>query len=113
MSGLRKEPSVHVKAPRVKESAFSMECELLQAIDIVHPTTKKLSATLILGYVKFIHIRKDVLDPERGTVNPGKLKPVARLGGISYSRISEGYMLPRLSWKENEEIIREALGDTL
>jgi len=113
MSGLRKEPSVHVKAPRVKESAFSMECELLQAIEIIHPTTKVHSATLILGYVKFIHIRKDVIDPERGTVDPGKLKPVARLGGLLYSRISEGCMLPRLSWKENEETIREALGDAL
>jgi len=113
MSGLRKEPSIHVKAPRVKESAFSMECELMQAIDIIHPTTQILSATLVLGYVKFIHIRKDVLDPKRGTVDPGKLKPVARLGGHLYGRISEGYTLPRLSWKENEETIRDALGGKL
>ena len=85
----------------------------MQAIEIVHPTTQAHSATLILGYVKFIHIRKDVIDPERGTVDPGKLKPVARLGAVTYSRISEGYMLPRLSWKDNEETIRDALGDAL
>ena len=54
-----------------------------------------------------------MIDPVRGTVDPGKLKPVARLGGIAYSRISEGYMIPRLSWKENEETIQEALGDAL
>jgi hypothetical protein len=52
-----------------------------------------------------------MIDPERGTVDPGKLKPVARLGELLYSRISEGYIvLPRLSWKENEEeTIQEAL----
>lgn len=54
-----------------------------------------------------------MIDPERGTIDPGKLKPVARLGGLLYGRISEAYMLPRLSWKENEETIREALGDAL
>ena len=85
----------------------------MQAIEIIHPTTKAHSATLVLGHVKFIHIRKDVIDPERGTIDPGKLKPVARLGGLLYGRISEAYMLPRLSWKENEETIREALGDAL
>jgi hypothetical protein len=85
----------------------------MQAIDIIHPTTNTHSATLILGYVKFIHIRKDVLDPNRGTVDPGKLKPVARMGGLFYSRILEGYFLPRLSWKENEENIQEALGGAL
>jgi hypothetical protein len=68
---------------------------------------------LILGYVKFIHVKKDVIDPERGTVDPGKLKPVARLGGRVYSRISEGCMLPMPSWKKNEETIRETLGDAL
>ena len=88
--------------------------QLLQTIEIIHPTTQAHSATLILGYIKFIHIRKDVIDdPERGTVDPGKLKPVARLGGMVYSRISEGYMIPRLSWKDNEETIREELGDAL
>ena len=86
---------------------------MFQAIDIIHPTTNAISATLVLGYVKFIHIRKDVLDPERETVDLGKLKPVTRLGGISYGRVSEGYMLPRVPWKENEEAIREALGDAL
>ena len=72
-----------------------------------------MSATLILGHVKFIHIRKDVLDPERGTVDPGKMKAIARLGSVTYGTVSEGYMIPRLSWKDKEESIRETLGDAL
>jgi hypothetical protein len=86
---------------------------LFQDIDIIDPTTEAVSATLILGSVKLIHIRKDICEPERGMVDPGKLKPVSRLGSILYGRVSEGYMLPRLSWQESEETIREALGDAL
>ncbi|CAL1704539.1 unnamed protein product [Somion occarium] len=55
LSGLTKAPSVHVKPPRVKESAFSMECELFQTIDITHPESGVKSTTLILGRVKYIH----------------------------------------------------------
>ncbi|KAF8167426.1 hypothetical protein B0H34DRAFT_16391 [Crassisporium funariophilum] len=113
ISGLTKSPSVLVKAPRVRESAFSMECELLQDIDILHPDTQDVTTTLVLGTVKFIHIRNDVIDPGRGTVDSGKLKPIMRMGGITYAKISEGYMLPRESWADKENDIREALGGRL
>ena len=72
---------IHVKAPLVKESAFSMECEVLvptsyiltsdthrcvhrqlfQATDIKIPDTQEHTCTLILGLVKYIHVRNDVL----------------------------------------------------
>ncbi|KNZ74279.1 hypothetical protein J132_07441 [Termitomyces sp. J132] len=106
VSGLTKEPSIHVKAPRVRESAFSMECELLQAIDIPIPETGETGTTLILGTIKYIHVRKDVLD-ERGNVDPGKLKPVARMGGTLYAKVNEGYNIYRPNWKEHGEPIRE------
>ncbi|KAG6871788.1 hypothetical protein C0995_016628 [Termitomyces sp. Mi166 len=97
---------IYVKAPRVKESAFSMECELLRAIDIPIPETGEIGTTLILGTIKYIHVRKDVLD-ERGNVDPGKLKPVARMGGTLYAKINEGYNIYRPNWKEHGEPIRE------
>ncbi|RDB18610.1 hypothetical protein Hypma_014724 [Hypsizygus marmoreus] len=109
LSGLTKEPSVHVKAPRVKESAFSMECELLQTIDIPDPATSIVATTLVLGSIKYIHVRNDVLN-ERGMVDPAKFKPVARLGGTLYARIAEGYHLDRHTWKEHETRIRELAG---
>jgi len=108
MSGLTKAPSVHVKAARVKESAFSMECELYQAIEIRDPKTDIITSTLVLGLVKFIHIRNDVID-ERGVADPGKLKPIARLGGLTYAKVSEGFTLPRRPWKEVSEEIKEKL----
>lgn len=113
ISGLTKAPSIHVKAPRVKESAFSMECELYQAIEIKDPRTDVVTSTLVLGLVKFIHMRNDVIDPERGVADPGKLKPIARMGGLTYAKVSEGFVLPRKSWKDVGGDIREKLGDTI
>lgn len=108
ISGLTKAPSVHVKAARVKESAFSMECELFQSIDIAHPVTGEHTATLILAHVKYIHIRKDVLN-ERGRVDIIKFKPVARLGDITFGRISNAYRVPTPSWAKDGDKARRAL----
>ncbi|KAK2463827.1 hypothetical protein APHAL10511_004132 [Amanita phalloides] len=111
ISGLTKEPSLSVKAPRVKESAFVMECELLQAIDILDPETKVAKCTMILGTVKYIHIRNDVLD-ERGYADPAKLKPVSRLGNITYAVIKDALQLPRPTWEKDGEEIMKVLGGT-
>ncbi|KAF8882296.1 hypothetical protein BD779DRAFT_1444937 [Infundibulicybe gibba] len=108
ISGLTKEPSIYVKAPRVKESAFSMECEVFQMIDIIHPDTGRATTTLILGLIKYIHIRKDVL-AENGTVDPARLKPISRLGDITYAGLGTGFRLARPSWENEEEAILDVL----
>ncbi|KAI6003481.1 hypothetical protein F5J12DRAFT_155297 [Pisolithus orientalis] len=107
ISGLTKTPSIHVKAPRVKESAFSMECDLFQAIDIAHPVSGEITATLILAHVKYIHVRKDVLN-ERGVVDITQYKPIARLGDISYGRVGDVFRLPRPVWEQEREKIEQA-----
>ncbi|CAL1704538.1 unnamed protein product [Somion occarium] len=106
LSGLTKAPSVHVKPPRVKESAFSMECELFQTIDITHPESGVKSTTLILGRVKYIHVRRDTLN-ERGNVDPDKLKPIGRLGDILYASLGGGFRIPRPSWAVEGENVLE------
>ncbi|KAI0333209.1 hypothetical protein GY45DRAFT_1245176 [Cubamyces sp. BRFM 1775] len=108
VSGLTKEPSTHVKAARVRESAFSMECTLFHAVDIVHPTSGQHTATLILGLVRCIHVRRDVLN-ERGVVDYAKLKPVGRMGDISYACVGDAFRLPRPQWKLEGEAIGEFL----
>ncbi|THH11519.1 hypothetical protein EW146_g8011 [Bondarzewia mesenterica] len=106
-SGLTKKSSIHVKPACVKESAFSMECELFKAIDVVHPTTGQTATTLILGLVKYVHVRKDVFT-ENGTVDPARLKPVSRLGDTTYSRLGDGFRLARPSWSQEGEKLQEA-----
>ncbi|KAI1787140.1 hypothetical protein LXA43DRAFT_736327 [Ganoderma leucocontextum] len=112
ISGLTKAPSIHVKAPRVKESAFSMECELFQAVDIIHPETGEQTATLVIGLVKYFHVRNDVLN-ERGLVYFTKLKPIGRIGDISYKRVGDGFRLARQSWAAEGPKIQEYLKSTL
>ena len=92
----------------MRESAFSMECTLFQAVDIVHPTTGQQTATLILGLVKCIHVRNDVLN-ERGVVDYAKLRPVGRMADISYARVGDAFRLPRPQWKLEGEEIQECL----
>ncbi|EIN14335.1 hypothetical protein PUNSTDRAFT_110446 [Punctularia strigosozonata HHB-11173 SS5] len=108
LSGLTKEPSVHVKPARVRESAFSMECELFQNVEIVHPESGQTTCNLILGLVKCIHVRQDVLN-EKGLVDPAKLQPVSRLGDISYARLGDPFRISRPTWKLEGEGMEQYL----
>ncbi|KAF9484821.1 hypothetical protein BDN70DRAFT_928067 [Pholiota conissans] len=100
LTGLTKAPSIHVKAARVKESAFVLECELYQDVEIKHPKTDGVVSTLILGLVKYIHMRNDIIEPTKGTVDPGKLRAVGRLGGVTYSTVAGGFTIERPTWKD-------------
>ncbi|EJT97031.1 hypothetical protein DACRYDRAFT_102696 [Dacryopinax primogenitus] len=108
LSGLTKEKSVYVKAPRVHESAFSMECELAQSVDITPPGTPRPINTLFIATVKYIHVRNDVLT-ERGVVDPNKLRPIARLGDITYARMGDTFRLPRYMWTDKKDEVEEFL----
>ncbi|ESK92345.1 flavoprotein oxygenase [Moniliophthora roreri MCA 2997] len=104
ITGLTKEPSIYVKAPRVKESAFSMECVLNQVIEFCPDNTPSIpSGYLILGTIKYVHVRKDMLNPDKDVVDPDKLKPIARMGDISYTRVTEAFRLPRFDWQKEKE----------
>ncbi|KAF9240009.1 hypothetical protein BU15DRAFT_46154, partial [Melanogaster broomeanus] len=100
ISGSTKKPSIHVKPPRVKESAFSMECELFQVIDIIHPVTGKAGSTMLLGHVKYIHVRNDMLT-DRGTVDMTLFKPLSRMGDVTYARVGDGL------WEQEKDKISE------
>ncbi|KAJ7474541.1 hypothetical protein B0H11DRAFT_2174167 [Mycena galericulata] len=99
LSGLTREPSVFVKPARVKESAFSLECEVKNADGGV-------AVNLVLRSIKYIHVRKAVLN-DRGLVDPAKLKPIARLGDTGYATLGDGFRIPRHSWAKDEEEIQK------
>ncbi|KAJ7698546.1 hypothetical protein B0H17DRAFT_1158278 [Mycena rosella] len=98
-AGLTREPSIFVKPARVKESAFTMECE---------NAAGAVATSLILGSIKYIHVRKAVLN-ERGVIDPAKLKPVGRMGDNTYVKIGDGFRILRPSCAENEEEIQKSL----
>jgi flavin reductase (DIM6/NTAB) family NADH-FMN oxidoreductase RutF len=80
-AGLTPVPSTKVRPPRIGESAVSLECRLDRVLDVG-------TSGVCIGQVVLIHLRDDVLAPD-GTVDPWKLRPLARLGGASYAPLRE------------------------
>ncbi|KAF7428598.1 hypothetical protein PC9H_007825 [Pleurotus ostreatus] len=92
---------------RVRESAISLECELYFSKDIPKSEADAtIGTTLILGLIKKVHIRKSVLSDDGESVDPRKLRAVARLGGLEYATIGHRFELPRPSWKELKDSFR-------
>lgn len=62
-------------------------------------TSGEPTTTVVLGIIQKIHVRNSVLNDDGMTIDPAKLRPIARLGGSTYARVLEGFDLPRISWK--------------
>ncbi|KAG8864461.1 hypothetical protein FRB96_004964 [Tulasnella sp. 330] len=109
-----------VNAPRdVDEwfgSGLTQEKSLWKDIDLAKPGASP-GAVLIIGLIKLIHVRNDILvHPEDTNIDPhlraftieaAKLRAVSRMGGITYGRIGEGFETPRPVWNE----VKEAYAD--
>lgn len=96
LSGLTPAESEKVKPPHVAESAFSIEAKLVHS----HEWKAKADPSRTTGYLFIVeavnfHAREDVINKELNTLDIAKLKPVARLGGVTYARVAEGYEIPR------------------
>lgn len=103
-------PSTKVRPPRIGESAVSLECRLDQVLDVG-------TSGVCIGEVVAIHIRDDVLAAD-GTVDPWKLRPLARLGGASYAPLREIVEITtdgsaRTAESEMIDFWRELRGNTL
>jgi flavin reductase (DIM6/NTAB) family NADH-FMN oxidoreductase RutF len=79
--------------------------QLFHLHDLCPPGSLQMSGTLILGHVRIIHVRNSILN-ERGTVDADKLRPVARLGGLTYGRLGDSFELPRVSWKKDKDAVQ-------
>jgi flavin reductase (DIM6/NTAB) family NADH-FMN oxidoreductase RutF len=90
-AGLTLEPSAKVRPPRVAESPVHLECRVRQILPI---GDGPLAANLVIGEVLLIHIADSVLD-DQGTVDPRKLRTIARLGGDYYCRITDLFEMER------------------
>lgn len=89
--GLTSAPAVYVKANRAMESGLQFECKLHQLVPIGNEGPG--SSTIVIGEILAMHIRSDLM--ENGRILIDRLKPIARLGGISYSKTLGVFDLPR------------------
>ncbi|KAJ7188153.1 flavoprotein oxygenase [Mycena filopes] len=100
LSGLTMTPSTLVRPACVMESAVSLECELYFLKDLCPPDQPDLiTTTLAVGLIKTAHVHESVFSADGTAVDPGKLRPISRLGGTTYARLLEGFDLERTSWK--------------
>jgi flavin reductase (DIM6/NTAB) family NADH-FMN oxidoreductase RutF len=85
-----------VSTPRVREAVFTAECvvESIREFDSrAIPGAKSGSLVILEG--KRFWVREDAINEERNIVKTEVLRPISRLGGISYGRTVQGFELPR------------------
>ncbi|KAJ8604247.1 hypothetical protein CTAYLR_009232 [Chrysophaeum taylorii] len=93
-AGLRMISSTKVKPPRAAEAALAMECRVDHIIPM-HNDTGAVTATMVVGRVVLIHVHEPAFDADKGVVLPEKLRPMARLGGNTYSTIGDIFDIAR------------------
>ncbi|RJE20791.1 hypothetical protein PHISCL_06860 [Aspergillus sclerotialis] len=96
ISGLTQAPSSVVQAARVKESIMSIEGKLVETKEFQSRVTpgKKTGVLAIIEGVRF-WVREDAINDDKSLVDLKVLKPISRLGGISYGRTTEALEIPR------------------
>ncbi|KAF2087040.1 hypothetical protein K490DRAFT_73871 [Saccharata proteae CBS 121410] len=101
LSGLHPEPCSVVKASRVKEAVFAIEAKLVETREFESRATpgKKTGVLAIVEGVRF-WAREDALNEQQNLLDPAVLRPVARLGGITYARLDQTFELPRPDYEE-------------
>ena len=85
-------PSVHVKPPRIAASPVSMECALMQIVELGPDNG------LVLGRVLAMHVRDDlVIDPAKHYIDTPSLKLIGRMHGTGwYARTSDLFLMDRI-----------------
>ncbi|KAF2756841.1 hypothetical protein EJ05DRAFT_493399 [Pseudovirgaria hyperparasitica] len=101
LTGLTPAPCTHIKASRVKEAIFSIEAKLYKTEEFESRATpgKKTGVLLMLEGIKF-WAREDAINEDRNLMDPNVLRPISRLGGITYARTVEGLEIPRPDYDE-------------
>lgn len=88
ITGLTPLPSTKVSAPRVAEAPVAYECTLRQIVEVG-------GNSVIFGEVQLIHVHDEVYDGNY--VDTAALRPIGRLAGNSYCRVSDIFELIRVS----------------
>lgn len=80
-----------VGVPRVAESPISMECRLLQIVDVGNPGAG--GGSLVIGEVLRFHVADELI--ENGRIDTGALQPVGRLAGAEFTTLGRRFALER------------------
>ncbi|KAI9902470.1 hypothetical protein N3K66_001822 [Trichothecium roseum] len=91
-----------VPVARVKEAVFSVEVKLdsVREWDSKARPGEKSGAMVILEGTRF-WAREDALNEDKNLIDPAILRPMSRLGGITYARTTQALELTRPDFEEN------------
>ena len=89
--GMKTIASALVKPPRLVDVPFALECKVR---DILCMGTGPIAANLVIGEVLMMHIDEAILDAA-GSVDPTKIKSVARMGGEYWCKTQQLFNLKR------------------
>jgi flavin reductase (DIM6/NTAB) family NADH-FMN oxidoreductase RutF len=92
MSGLTPLASDLVNAPRVAESPVSMECKLLQIVEI---SAQPMGGNIVIGEVLRFHVDDRIIDAGSYKIDTEKLRAVGRMSGYDYARTRDRFSLVR------------------
>ncbi|MDB5803296.1 MAG: flavin reductase protein [Betaproteobacteria bacterium] len=81
-------PSVRVKPPRLAEAPVSLECTLHSKIDMGN-------RRIVIGQVRHLHVRDELVDPVNFRVDMDKYHPVGRLFANRYCKTGEQFALEK------------------
>src|SRR5919205_2685657 len=94
-AGLTAIASAEVKPPRIAEAPVSFECKRITGLSLSR------DSTLEVGRVIHIHIRDDLVDPQKFYVQTDKMRLVGRMHGRGwYARTSDLFLMDRISYSE-------------
>jgi flavin reductase (DIM6/NTAB) family NADH-FMN oxidoreductase RutF len=88
--GLTPAKSELIRAPRVAESPVSMECTLKE---ILESGEAAAGGHIIIGEVVRVHVKDELWAGDQ--IDLSKLKPIGRLGGDLYCRITDIFEMER------------------
>ena len=90
LSRLTPIPCEVVSVPRVKDARVSMECKLVQVVEI---SQEFLGGAFVIGEVVRFHVEDSVVDDFH--IDSEKLATIGRMGGNTYARTTDRFDMAR------------------
>lgn len=89
-AGLTAQACIQIATVRVREAPISLECRRLVNVEI------GLGRNVVIGEVVHAHVRDDLVDPERLSIDGARAGLVARMHGLGwYARTTDLFDIPR------------------
>ena len=100
LAGLEKAPSVMVRPPRVAASPASMECRLLQILDIEPTGPGETFSRVVFGRIVGVHLNERFVGAD-GRFDTVLAEPLTRLDGNRYASVGKLDEMGRPSPRNN------------